>query len=296
MDNGRCDNKAKVHRGVPATSSFSACVLVSFRASVSVVSAVQVLKEVAMQRKGFTLIEILVVVAIIALLIAVLLPSLAQARESGRRTVCLHDLKMLGMAWCVYAQSHRDHMVTGYATSPPPGPLGWVKYIGTSPASQPIQTQLDAIRHGALFKYTPVVDVYRCPSTQKNEIRTYSCVQAMNGSIGYGDQWVMTRTSQVQRPSTRIVYIDDYPEDWDACWMVNPFEPVWWNPIPMRHGKGTAISMADGHSEWWRWTDQRSIAFGSLTWLAAENSTQSPQPDNKDLRKLTIAVWGRLAF
>ncbi|MBP7936548.1 MAG: prepilin-type N-terminal cleavage/methylation domain-containing protein [Phycisphaerae bacterium] len=249
-----------------------------------------------MRRRGFTLIEILVVVSIIALLIAVLLPSLSQARESGKRTVCLHNLRMLGVAWVVYAQSHHDYMVNGFANNDP-ARLGWVRLLDSLPTAKPIQEQIDALRFGALFKYTPVVDVYRCPATKKNEIRTYSCVQSMRGYIEwFGAEWVMIRTTQIKRPSARIVYLDDYPEDWDACWMVSHLEPKWWNPIPMRHGKGTALSFADGHSEWWRWTDQRSIAFGSLSWAAAEASAKSSQPDNKDLRRLTLAVWGRLGY
>jgi prepilin-type N-terminal cleavage/methylation domain-containing protein len=49
-------------------------------------------------RRAFTLIEILVVVAIIAMLIAVLLPSLARAKEMGRRSSCLSNLHQISVA------------------------------------------------------------------------------------------------------------------------------------------------------------------------------------------------------
>jgi len=52
---------------------------------------------------GFTLIELLVVVAIIALLIAILLPSLARARESAKRTICGHNLRSITNACKTYA-------------------------------------------------------------------------------------------------------------------------------------------------------------------------------------------------
>lgn len=55
-------------------------------------------------RKGFTLIELLVVVAIIAVLIAILLPSLQLAREQTRKTICLANLRHLGMAMQMYTE------------------------------------------------------------------------------------------------------------------------------------------------------------------------------------------------
>lgn len=62
------------------------------------------------QRKarGFTLIELLVVVAIIALLISILLPSLARARELSKRTVCAANLKGTGNGFATYATANND--------------------------------------------------------------------------------------------------------------------------------------------------------------------------------------------
>ena len=60
--------------------------------------------------RGFTLIEILVVVAIIALLIAVLLPSLQRAREQSRRVTCGTNLRTCYQALMFYAQASSDFL------------------------------------------------------------------------------------------------------------------------------------------------------------------------------------------
>lgn len=65
-----------------------------------------------MRRIAFTLIELLVVIAIIALLIAVLMPSLSRARESARRAVCASNLRGMMQAVHLYANDNKDQLIT----------------------------------------------------------------------------------------------------------------------------------------------------------------------------------------
>jgi len=65
--------------------------------------------------KGFTLIEVLVVVAVIAILASVLLPSLGKARELAKRAVCAGNFKNVGNAWHMYANDHRDWYPASHA-------------------------------------------------------------------------------------------------------------------------------------------------------------------------------------
>jgi len=262
---------------------------------------------------GFTLIELLVVIAIIAILMAILMPALNRAREQGRRAACLSNLKQLTLAWIVYADDNDDKLVNGdtgeYTDMYSSPSLAFDKsHYNETPwvlkdwRTDDMDVKRDAILKGALFPYCKNIRLYKCPTGARGELRTYAVVDAMNcrgwteradmpGSV------MLKRRSDIRRPIERFVFLDDggVGDAHLGGWTCYVKEEKWWDPPPIRHGVGTDFSFADGHSEYWKWRDPRTLELG---WRAMEikRAIRDPQPGNEDIRRTQVASWGSAAL
>src|SRR5687767_1697673 len=111
------------------------------------------------RRAAFTLVELLVVVAIIALLIAILLPVLSRAKEQSRGVACKSNQRQLAMAFLLFAQDNKGQLPGNYHDRANPIPSRTCWLLGDSNGAYTNGPQM-----GTIFPYIRKMDVYRCPS------------------------------------------------------------------------------------------------------------------------------------
>jgi len=217
-----------------------------------------------MKTRAFTLIELLVVIAIIAVLMAILLPSLNRARDHAKRIHCVSNVKTLSLAWFMYKDANDDKLVggnVGIRTTL----WNWV----LEPSGNSIEDKKEAIRRGALFPYVNnTVDVYRCPADRRMKdplqfaFRSFSIAGGANGE-GW-DGAVRARIySDIKKPATKYVFLEDIdPRGFNTgSWVMNFNPPRWVDPLAMWHNERSTIGFADGHAEMHRWNDRSFIVW-----------------------------------
>ena len=239
------------------------------------------------RRGGFTLVELLVVIGIIALLVGILLPTLNRARESGKRVACQSNLRQLGMAFAMYTGGNR-----GWYPRPATGALfehDWIYWQQPPPAGNPNRTLDNSPIVPYLGKRFNAA-VLRCPSDDyERRVRTttigsvkyiYTYSYTVNGEImRYDDTGGIVRqplkVTQVRRPSEKILVIDESANTADdGCWAPRRYDPSAAQPanlVANRHdrraeteknpnaGRGNVL-MCDGHVEFFYRADAQDLS------------------------------------
>jgi prepilin-type N-terminal cleavage/methylation domain-containing protein/prepilin-type processing-associated H-X9-DG protein len=144
----------------------------------------------ARRRRGFTLVELLVVIGIIAILISVLLPTLAGARRSANTVKCLASLKEIGNAFAMYAQDNKQTYPAARHNPSDPVTRRWTdliaKYITKKGAEFTTQADIAKVRYNSVL--------WGCPEWRKNieYDPNAPAASAENVYNGYGMQYYPT--------------------------------------------------------------------------------------------------------
>jgi prepilin-type N-terminal cleavage/methylation domain-containing protein/prepilin-type processing-associated H-X9-DG protein len=255
------------------------------------------------RRNAFTLIELLVVIAIIAILMAILMPTLSRAREQGKRAACLSNLKQLALSWNLYADDFDGKMVngntaTGTATVNSDKAC-WVYWTDSTTATE--EQKLQGILDGLLYRYCPNVKLYKCPTGVRGEVETYSIPDTMNGyySIPGAKEQIKTLRTQIRNLSEQVIFLDEGRLS-PSSWTIWYDQERWWDQITARHGDGTNFSFGDGHSEYWKWKDSRTLDVAKADYSVWQNTTRNGAGSfsygNEDLHRVQRGVFGKLGY
>jgi prepilin-type N-terminal cleavage/methylation domain-containing protein/prepilin-type processing-associated H-X9-DG protein len=241
----------------------------------------------ARERAAFTLIELLIVIAIMAVLAALLLSALSQAKSRAQTTVCLNNLKQLQLAWLMYCDENGDQVPYNRQA------INWNMYQANWVwGAMSYETELDEPgfwthadstntallldpRRSQLGPYIKSYSVFKCPADKSwillggerhPRVRSYT----MNYQIGdylaevaYTTNY--TRLSGIGSPAW--LFIDTHEDTTLDGWFefsrpsaLFPPQNYGWLSIPAsRHNGRGLISFSDGHVEQHKWVDGRTF-------------------------------------
>lgn len=240
-------------------------------------------KSRAVRSPGFTLVELLVVIVVIAILAAMLLPVLNKGKIKAQAAMCSSNTRQLMMADLMYAADNTDQLAGNSRGGWANGVMSWA-YKNTD------NTNADKLLSGELGAYVKSVGVYKCPADYwlvpgqkgKPRVRSYS----MNGFVGYPKFQVQPyksfgRTTEFYNPGGIFVFVDEHANSISGGFIM----PLGFGAPPSDDGDGGAetednddesvpdvgglpasyhngacgICFADGHSETHRWVDRATL-------------------------------------
>jgi len=243
-------------------------------------------------RNAFTLVELLVVMAIIAILAGLLLPALARAKTKGQGIMCVNNLKQLQICWLMYPDDNGGLL-------PPQNPGSdnlTSELIGLEGSwvlgSIRIELTSSNLEHGVLFPYNRSIAIYHCPADKSTMPGNKSLLRTRSYSLDWYlgvdptvwfDPSIKLRYSEIGSPAPKpgpslvFAFIDEDDRTIDDGTFWCPQSLGRWGNVPsVRHALGCNLSFADGHAEHWRWR-----------WPNKRTGSAQNADDKRDLQR----VW-----
>jgi len=228
---------------------------------------------------GFTLLELLVVIAIIAMLSSILLPALSKAREKGRQSVCISNLKQLTLAFIMYKNDNDGWYPPACADS------GWGNPDLHRWHGERINTSSPFIisEQTPIYPYLKNKEIRACPSFKKYLTTGVSAFEAGCGGYGYNSQFVggdsmsdfqsPAKDKDIKNPSDTIMLTDCAFLSNDGAGNIIEYSfviaPRWetysydFSPsIHFRHNEFANVAFCDGHVESKRMDSSHGDCYG----------------------------------
>jgi prepilin-type N-terminal cleavage/methylation domain-containing protein/prepilin-type processing-associated H-X9-DG protein len=235
------------------------------------------------KRKAFTLIELLVVIAIIAILAAILFPVFANAKEAGKRTSCMSNLRQIGTGLMLYIGQYDDMYPQTTFQTPTSQKIHWsynvqpfVSNVGifvcnsdgkpVKPNNPSVDLQVPAFSYVNNYAVIPAHDYFPVGSSAFGEPANLIVLSERRDRLNGSNQTVIgpwKGTSGFKGPSSvegqpcsshrfGVDYFYVTKQQADAGLVSNSDKPLITRVKWDRHTKGANYSFADGHAKWFR--------------------------------------------
>jgi prepilin-type N-terminal cleavage/methylation domain-containing protein/prepilin-type processing-associated H-X9-DG protein len=223
---------------------------------------------------GFTLGELLVVVAVIGILAALLLPALAASKARAQGTFCQNNNKQLATGWLMYADDNAQTLPYNLGGAAARTNLNWAAGVLDWELT-PDNTNYADLTQAALGSYVAqVATVYHCPADKALSARQAAAgwsirarSYSMNASVGDAGEISISgvntnnpgyvqffKLTSIPTPARIFVFLDEHPDSISDGYFVNRSYYPEWERLPASWHNGAAtFSFSDGHSEIHAW-------------------------------------------